>query len=91
MNALETMNLARKHGISSACLHPLLALIEDSPLIPSVVAERIGCAPANVTGHIDTLARQGWVHLRLAPNDRRKKLLTPSLRAFEIFAPAITE
>lgn len=91
MTALNTMNLARQHGITASCLHPLLFLLDDSPLNPTQIAAMMHCNPANVTGLITRLEKDGWI-IRLNCNeDRRMVRLMPSEKAYEIFTPAIEE
>jgi DNA-binding MarR family transcriptional regulator len=91
MTALQALTHARKHGITPAALHPLLALVEDSPLGPSELSRRIGSSRANMTGLIDRLVRDGWIERTENKQDRRQFVLIPTERAFEILTPAIEE
>lgn len=91
MTTLETLTLATRHGISSACLHPLLVLVDDSPLTPTVLAERSMTTPSNISGLLKRLEHKGWVVSERHPHDRRKQLVTPTPLAYELFAPAMEE
>jgi DNA-binding MarR family transcriptional regulator len=91
MTALEALNLGRQHGISPAAMHPLLALVEDSPLSPSELCQRIGTSKANITGLLDRLVRDGWVTRTPSTDDRRQWVLVPTLKAFETLSPSIEE
>lgn len=86
MTILDTFALGRKHGISGACLHPLLLLIEDSPNTPFRLAQDMGCSPGNVTQLLDRLEDNGWVTRTRNALDRRQWFVTPTERAFEIFS-----
>jgi DNA-binding MarR family transcriptional regulator len=89
MTILDTFALGRQHGVSGACLHPLLLLIEDSPSTPFRLAQDIGCTPANVTGLLDRLEDKGWVTRNRDRRDRRQCFVTPTERAFEVFSQTI--
>lgn len=91
MTALETLAIAARHGISSACLHPLLVLVDDSPLTPTVIAERSLTTPSNISGLLKRLEQQGWVVSERNPLNRRSQLVTPTTKAFELFAMAVAE
>lgn len=91
MTALETLNLGRRNGISAACLHPLLILIEDSPQTPTVLAANVGCSTAAITGLCDSLAKGGWITRTPHTQDRRMWLMLPTEKAYELFTPAIEE
>lgn len=89
MNALQALTLARENNLTGAALHPLLLLLEDSPLCPNQIAKRMRCHVANVTGLADRLEKDGWITRTPHPGDRRKHYLCPTEKAFEIFTPAI--
>lgn len=91
MTALEAMNLARRHGISAACLHPLLILLDDSPQSPTALAATIGISTAAITGLCDTLVRDGWITRAPHTRDRRMWLMMPTEKAFDLLTPALTE
>lgn len=71
-------------------LHVLLIAIDDSPIMPTRIAEATGLTTAAVTGTCDRLARDGWVIRRNNPHDRRSWNVTPTERAFEVFAGMVT-
>lgn len=91
MTALEALNTARRAGISSACLHPLLALVEDSPLTPSELSKRCFMSTANITGLIDRLEKGGWITIHRHDKDRRSWLIVPTEKAFNLLTPALDE
>lgn len=89
MTALEALNTARQAGLTSACLHPLLALVEDSPLTPSEIANRCCMSTANIAGLIDRLEKNGWITIRRHDKDRRSRLIVPTEKAFNLLTPAL--
>jgi DNA-binding MarR family transcriptional regulator len=89
MTTLEAITAARKMGITPSCLHVLLAVLDDSPLTPSVVAERCGISTAAVTQLTDVLAKGDWIDRQPFPNDRRKAYIVPTERAFNLFLPIL--
>lgn len=89
MTPLESMNYGRKHGISPSCLHPLLVLIDDSPLTISELGSRTGTSKSNMTGLADRLEKDGWVTRTRVSRDRREIHLIPTEKSFEIFSPLI--
>jgi DNA-binding MarR family transcriptional regulator len=91
MTALEALNHARANGVSAAALHPLLALLEDSPLTPTELAIRTGTSTSNMTGLLDRLVHGGWVDRIHDISDRRKIRLTPTEKAFDKLSPLIPE
>lgn len=91
MTPLETFRLARKNGISSACLHPLLELLDDSPQTPSVLATNVGISNASITGLCDSLEEGGWITRTPHTLDRRMWTILPTEKAFNLFTPALTE
>jgi len=91
MNALEALNLGRKHKISPSILHTLLAVLSDPPMKPSDVAEQTGVTPSAVTGSLDVLQKLGFIERIPSRDDRRITLANPTLRAFEIFQPTLEE
>ena len=91
MNALQTLSHARRHGVSPSNLHPLLALMSDPPMGPGEIAEICGVTPGAVTQLIDNLRKLELVEDATTPYDRRKKRITPTEKAFGIFAPIITD
>jgi DNA-binding MarR family transcriptional regulator len=70
-------------------MHSLLVLLEDSPLTPSDIAKRTSTTPATVTGVMDRLVRDGWVTRLPQGKDRRKTPLSPTLKAYQFFTPAL--
>ena len=86
MTALQSLTLARRHGVSPAGLHVLLIAIDDSPITPTRIADATGLSCAATTGTCDRLARDGWVTRHNNPHDRRSWHVTPTERAFEVFS-----
>jgi DNA-binding MarR family transcriptional regulator len=89
MTLIEAFNLAKEHGVSAAMLHPLLVLIEDSPLCPTDLCARTGNTAAAMTGMVDRMVERGWADRLPSKGDRRKTYLIPSKKAFEIFTPML--
>lgn len=87
MNALESMDHGRKHGISPSCLHPLLVLIKESPLPLTEISKRTGTSSSNITALADTLEKHGWVTRTRISTDRRKILLQPTKKALDTLSP----
>jgi DNA-binding MarR family transcriptional regulator len=90
MNILDTLTHARRMGISPSGLHALLAVIDDSPALPSVIAERTGTSCSNVTGVLDLLERDGWIERRPYGKDRRKRPVIATEKACETFSPILS-
>ena len=91
MNTLQTLTFARTHGVTPANLHPLLALMSDPPMGPGKIAEICGVSPGAVSQLVDNLRKLGLVEDAKTPQDRRKKRITPTEKAFELFAPVIED
>jgi DNA-binding MarR family transcriptional regulator len=88
---LETLNIARKNGVTPSNCHALLALMSDPPMRPTDVAKACGITNAAVTQCVDILERQGLLERTTTHNDRRTIWLVPSERAFELFGSIIPE
>ncbi len=89
MTIIEAFHIAKKHGVTAAMLHPLLLLIDDSPLTPSELAKRTQTSTANMTGMLCRMEAGGWIIRELDAEDRRKFILTPTEKAFDIFTPLL--
>ena len=88
MTTIDTLNLARRHGVSPSALHVLLAIIEDAPVRPIDLSTRVGVSPGAMTGLLDTLERGGWISREDNHRDRRSTIIAPTERAREVFENA---
>lgn len=89
MTTLEALTEARRKGVTPSCLHVLLAVLDDSPLTPSVIAYRCGISTAAVTQQLDVLEKGKWITRQCHPSDRRSSYIAPTERAFETFLPTL--
>jgi MarR family len=76
--------VARRHRLSHAALNAL-AVIEGNggPLLAGELSARMHITSGTMTGVLDTLERNGYIHRQADPADRRRVLvdLTPAARA----------
>lgn len=86
---IYTKELNRKFSVSAPQIAALLALFDEGPLPPSLIARKIMVNSSTVTGIIDRLEHKGLVvRLRNSPDRRIVTVeLTPSGRALAEHAP----
>jgi len=85
--ALGAFHLAAQHRVSSACLHPLMLILDEPNTTAFTLAQSMGCSPSNITGLLDRLEHDGWINRDRNPYDRRSWLLTATPRAMAAFEP----
>ena len=89
MTAIEAFQLGRQNHITPSNLETLLTILTDPPMKPANISSLTGVTPSATTGTLDALEKQGWIERVNNRNDRRQKLAVPTLKAFEVFQPAI--
>lgn len=74
MRASEEVDLAfaRRLGLGPTDVAALDRLLEDGPMGPAELGERLGMRSASATALVDRLERAGHVQRRAHPSDRRR-------------------
>ena len=91
MNALQTITLGRRHGVSPSLLHALLAVISDPPMTPTDIARTCGVSTAAVTGAVDKLESLGMLERVIGDADRRVRKVLPTYKAFRLFEQVVAD
>lgn len=70
-------------GLNMARVHLLWLLHHDGASTQQALARTLGVSPANITGLVDGLERNGYAERRPHPTDRRATLVTLTERGTE--------
>jgi predicted transcriptional regulator len=83
--------VAAKRGLARTDTKALDLLLREGPLTHGELGDRIGLAPASVTGLVDRLEKKGLVHRKTNPQDRRSILIgADAAIAYATMAPLFT-
>lgn len=75
--------VSAKVGLGASDSQFMTLLQTYGPLTPRQLAEHTGLTSGTVTGVIDRLESHGFVTRQADPTDRRKVVVTPSMRAIQ--------
>jgi len=75
--------VSAKVGLGASDSQFMTLLQTYGPLTPRQLAEHTGLTSGTVTGVIDRLESHGFVTRQADPSDRRKVVVTPSMRAIQ--------
>jgi DNA-binding MarR family transcriptional regulator len=75
--------VSAKVGLGASDSQFMTLLQTYGPLTPRQLAEHTGLTSGTVTGVIDRLESHGFVTRQADPRDRRKVVVTPSMRAIQ--------
>jgi len=79
----------RPHGITWRQCQVLGWLALEGRLSQADLAEKIGIEPPTLVGILDRMERDGWISRLPCPDDRRKKLISPTEAAEPIWAKIV--
>ncbi len=85
---LHSRSLVQRFGLTGPQLLVLKTLAVGAPRTVTAIAEAVNLSQATVTGILDRLERKGMVTRTRSDADRRKVLVTPTLRAEQALAAA---
>lgn len=87
--ALDGFNreLARRHGVTGAQL-AMLRIVAERPLTLAELRQRLVMHPATLGQLIDRMQRQGLVERSVSAQDRRKRVVRPTVKGRELLAAA---
>ena len=79
--ALFQQRAAAQYGLGISEMKALGVLLREGPAAAGRLAVELGLTTGAVTGVIDRLARRGLVRRTADPDDRRRVLVEPGIRA----------
>lgn len=91
MNALQTISLGRRNGVTPSMLHALLAVMSNPPMTPTDIARTCGVSTAAVTGVVDKLETAGMLERVSGDADRRVRKVLPTYKAFRMFEQVVAD
>ena len=77
------------HGITASQSQVLGWLALEGELTQTELAERMRVEAPTLAGILDRMERDGWVERRLAPDDRRRKLVRPTPQVEPVWSKII--
>lgn len=80
-------HLRERHGVTGAQL-AMLRILSERPVTLAELRQSLAMHPATLGQLIDRLVRLGLVDRRSSPDDRRKRLVEPTLRGRQLLTAA---
>lgn len=77
---------ASSYGLSAAQWRLLVRLVKDEGVAQARLAELLEIEPISVSRLLDRMEEGGWVERRQDANDRRVRMVFPTVRSREAFA-----
>ena len=80
-------HLRERHGVTGAQL-AMLRILSERPVTLAELRQGLAMHPATLGQLIDRLVRLGLVDRRSSPDDRRQRLVEPTMRGLQLLAAA---
>ena len=80
-------HLRERHGVTGAQL-AMLRILSERPVTLAELRQGLAMHPATLGQLIDRLVRLGLVDRQSSPDDRRKRLVEPTMRGLQLLAAA---
>ena len=77
------------YGITFRQFQVLAWLVYEGPLSPAVLAEKLAVEPPTLTGILDRMEREGWVHRGAHPEDGRSKMVSIAANARAVWSQIV--
>jgi DNA-binding MarR family transcriptional regulator len=84
LHELMFRHVTREKAISNKAVGLMVTLMLDGPSRPSILSERLGISPSDVSKTINTLSREGLIQRQRHPNDGRGYLIHLTRRGTDL-------